>query len=62
MEAEVEPSIETEERLKKEEAEAERRRQELTRMEAAAEADRLARAQAALEEAQRRERVRQVCA
>ena len=56
----MEPSIETEERLRREAEEARRRAAELQALEAAAEAQLAAAAQAALDEAAARERIRQV--
>lgn len=61
MEAEVEPSIETEERLAREAAEEAERRRAQQQAQAEAEAQLQAQAAAALEEAARRERMRQVC-
>ena len=56
----MEPSIETEERLRREAEEARQRAAELQALEAAADAQRAAAAQAALDEAAARERIRQV--
>ena len=61
MEAEVEPSIETEQRLRREAEAARVREAQLAEMKAEAERQRQAQAEATLLEAARRERLRQVC-